>query len=386
MAKQQYIQPSVAVTGDTTGYMNVISTTDGGEMQVVTTGGTINTIAPDRHIVIGNVLVTPGHYKVIPSDYHIDGDLTIEATTGITIGTETIQYEGHVAIAGNVFNCTGTVDIQGGLSLGATTFTVTMPTSGTSGTGGAYDTDAQAFLTAAAITDPTIGGAINTLVLAMKAANIWDKAVAVYPFVGGSADTHKFNLKDPQDTDGAYRMTFSGVGWTHNEFGVQLLGSGISSSYADTHLAYQTAGLTTAHMVVSINDDGSYDAGYDTGSSGGDAGDWALISDYNNNTAYFCAGAGSYLTSAANGVVAVWSGRADGTNRYLDKNATTLNSDTGSVDGSTYSLYLAAVNVGSAVQQVKNRYDFASYGTYLTEEEMTDYYNAITAFNTTLSR
>ncbi len=383
MAKQQYITPSVAVTGDTTGYMNVISTTPGGELQVVTTGGTVNTIAPDRHIVIGDVLVTPGHYKVIPSDYHIDGNLTIEATTGITIGTETIEYEGHVAIAGSVFNCTGTVDIQGGLSLGATTFSVAIPTPEP---GPTYDTDAQAFLTAAAITDETIGGAINTLVLAMKAASIWDKAVAVYPFVGGSASTHKFNLKNPADTDEAYRMTFAGSNWQHTASGVQLSGSLSSADYADTHLAYQTASLTTAHIVLSINDDGTYDAGYDTGSSGGDAGDWALISDYNNNTAYFCAGAGSYLTTTAGSVPAVWSGRANGTNRYLDKDGTTLNSDTGSVDGSTYSLYLAAVNVGSATQQVKNRYDFASYGTYLTEEEMADYYNAITAFNTTLSR
>lgn len=137
MAKQQYITPSIATTGDTTGYMNVISATDGGELQVVTTGGTVNTIAPDRHIVIGDVLVSPGHYKVIPSDYHIDGNLTVEATTGITIGYETIEYAGHVAVAGDLFNCTGVVDLQGGLSVGTTTFkTPSIPTSGTSGTSG----------------------------------------------------------------------------------------------------------------------------------------------------------------------------------------------------------------------------------------------------------
>lgn len=138
MAKQQYITPSIATTGDTTGYMNVISTTPGGELQVVSTGGTVNTIAPDRHIVVGDVLVTPGHYKVIPSDYHIDGNLTIEATTGITIGTEVIEYAGHVAIAGSLLNCTGTIDMKGGLSLGTTTFTTPslIGSSGTSGGGG----------------------------------------------------------------------------------------------------------------------------------------------------------------------------------------------------------------------------------------------------------
>ncbi len=136
MAKQQYITPSIATTGDTTGYMNVISTTPGGEIQTVTTGGTVNTIAPDRHIVIGDVLVSPGHYKVIPSDYHIDGNLTIEANAPITIGSETIEYAGHVAVAGDLFNCTGVVDLQGGLSVGTTTFSVAVPTSGTSGSSG----------------------------------------------------------------------------------------------------------------------------------------------------------------------------------------------------------------------------------------------------------
>ena len=60
-----------------------------------------------------------------------------------------------------------------------------------------YDADAQAFLTAASITDPTISGAINTLVVQMKADNIWTKMKAIYPLVGGTATTHKWNLKNP---------------------------------------------------------------------------------------------------------------------------------------------------------------------------------------------
>ena len=77
--QQQYTTPSIAITGDTTPFMNVQSTTPGGEIQVVTTGGTVNTIIPNRHVVIGDVLVSPGHYTVIPTDYHIDGNLTIES-------------------------------------------------------------------------------------------------------------------------------------------------------------------------------------------------------------------------------------------------------------------------------------------------------------------
>ena len=50
---------------------------------------------------------------------------------------------------------------------------------------------------AAGITDGTQAAAINTLVIRMKADGVWTKMKSVYPFVGGSAASHKFNLKDP---------------------------------------------------------------------------------------------------------------------------------------------------------------------------------------------
>jgi hypothetical protein len=133
MCNQQYLPPAIAVTGDTTGYMNVLSSTPGGELQVVTTGATVNTIGPDRHVVIGDVLVGPGHYKVIPTDYHIDGDLTIEALPPVTIGSETVGYTGYLGVDGYL-NCTGTIDNQGTLFVYGSTGT--SGTSGSSGTGG----------------------------------------------------------------------------------------------------------------------------------------------------------------------------------------------------------------------------------------------------------
>lgn len=92
------------------------------------------------------------------------------------------------------------------------------------------DPDAVAFLTAAGITDPTIEGAINTLVVDMKTAGVWAKMKAVYPFVGGTATTHKWNLKDPRDLDDAFRLTFSG-GWTHSSTGALPNGT---NAYANT--------------------------------------------------------------------------------------------------------------------------------------------------------
>lgn len=90
--------------------------------------------------------------------------------------------------------------------------------------------DAQAFLTAAGITDPTQVNAVNTLVNGLQQDGIWSKMKAVYPFVGGTATTHKYNLKDPRDLDAAFRLAFNG-GWTHNANGIT--GNG-TNTYADT--------------------------------------------------------------------------------------------------------------------------------------------------------
>jgi hypothetical protein len=93
-----------------------------------------------------------------------------------------------------------------------------------------FDTNAQAFITAANITDATQQTAINDLVIGLKADGLWTGITAIYPFVGGTASTHKWNLKDPRDLDVAYRLSFNG-GWTHNSNGIT--GNGINT-YAET--------------------------------------------------------------------------------------------------------------------------------------------------------
>jgi hypothetical protein len=98
------------------------------------------------------------------------------------------------------------------------------------------DPDAQAFITAAGITDPTQQSAINTLVLDLKSNNIWTKMDAIYPMVGGTATTHKFNLKNPADTDAAFRLSFIG-GWTHSANGALPNGT---NAYANTFLNTST--------------------------------------------------------------------------------------------------------------------------------------------------
>lgn len=103
----------------------------------------------------------------------------------------------------------------------------------------AVDSDAEQFISAAAITNQVQKDAILQLVLRLKSTGIWDKMRAIYPFVGGTAAAHKFNLKNPQDTNTAYRLTFYG-GWTHSSNGA--VGNG-TNAYADTFFVASTAPL-----------------------------------------------------------------------------------------------------------------------------------------------
>ena len=61
------------------------------------------------------------------------------------------------------------------------------------------DADVIAFIKATGITDGTEFSAINYLVLDLKNKGLWTKINTLYPFVGGTATTHKYNLKDPRD-------------------------------------------------------------------------------------------------------------------------------------------------------------------------------------------
>jgi hypothetical protein len=92
------------------------------------------------------------------------------------------------------------------------------------------DPDASLFIQVSEITGSTQRGAIVDLIKDLKSNGLWSKMKAIYPFVGGTATTHKWNLKDPRDLDAAFRLTFNG-GWTHSSTGAKPNGT---TGYANT--------------------------------------------------------------------------------------------------------------------------------------------------------
>jgi hypothetical protein len=82
------------------------------------------------------------------------------------------------------------------------------------------------------ITGAGLWTAVNNLVIALKSNGIWNRTSAIYPYVGGTAERHKFNLKNPVNSDAAFRLTFYNS-WTHTGAGATPIST---ISYADTNM------------------------------------------------------------------------------------------------------------------------------------------------------
>ncbi len=254
------------------------------------------------------------------------------------------------------------------------------------GGGGGIDPDAQAFITAAAITDPTQQAAINTLVVDLKGYSVWTKMEALYPMVGGTASQHKFNLKNPLDTDGAFRMTFHG-GVTHSSNGITF----VTNGYADTKW------LPSANSTTSNVSGGAYSRTNLTA-------DYALFGSLDLTFSGVCvfpkASAGNTFFSANNNLSegnanfvtdtrGLFHVNKDSlTVTRLFRNGTSIRTATvGSITPPAFAVYLGARNYAGTTQSYFNgNLAFAFLGDTLTLTEAGNFYTAVQAFQTTLGR
>jgi hypothetical protein len=254
--------------------------------------------------------------------------------------------------------------------------------------GASYDADAQAFITAAGITDATQKSAVNQLVLDLKSANIWTKMKAVYPMVGGTATTCKWNLVNPVDSNAAYRLVFSGGG-TFSSNGYLPNGT---NAYANTFfntLTQSTLNNTHASYYSRTN---SENLGVELSNSNGSGGQLLLalrytslgcISDQYNSTT------GRIIIANANSQGLYITSRTTSAIHKLFKNSAQIGATNTGASGSLQNLniYIGAQNNSGTAGSFSNRQcAFASIGEGLTDAEAANLYTAVQSFNTTLGR
>ena len=251
---------------------------------------------------------------------------------------------------------------------------------------GGYDSDAEAFFTAASITDDTQKSAVNTLVVDLKGYGIWNKCKAIYPIVGGSASSHAVNLKSP----GIFDFTFS-TGWTHGSTGM----TGNGSAYANPSLTPSTS-LTVNNTHLSIYMGTDTAAGNKVEMGVGTGGTLVpimmLLSKYTGTLAYSNAynlSTNQLTVSNTNASGFYVGSRTSSTSHKLYKGSSIIATDTNTNSNTlpTAGIIISALNSnGSIVQYSDRRFQFITIGDGLSDSEESNFYTTVQAYQTTLAR
>lgn len=254
--------------------------------------------------------------------------------------------------------------------------------------GAALDADAKAFLNSAGITDATITQAINTLVVDLKNYGIWTKMKAIYPMVGGTADTHKWNLKDPRNLDAAFRLNFVGT-WTHSSTGALPDGA---TAYANTFLNPATVlgdnSVTMSYYsrTATTSTTNNYAMGATTVSSG-----FVALILRNSVKAFIFTNASTAFEEAVDNTLnsstaGFFVGTQSASDTKLFRNATLLASNSATRGGPRINkiIFIGAENGPASYSSAQCA--FSCIGNWLTDTEAGNLNTAVQAFQTTLGR
>ena len=244
-----------------------------------------------------------------------------------------------------------------------------------------YGTLTTAWIAATGETDLTILGALNTLETDLTTYGLTAKMKALYPMVGGTAGKHSYNFIDTAQ----YQITWNG-GLTHSSTGVLPNGTngwgnmnfplyaigGTGVTPQDNHVSfYSRTNLAGKHDIWLATNSGAY---------------LGIIIKYDvNNNAYY--GNNSTVYNVANSDArGFYTGKSVGTTAKLFRNGSSI--VTGTVSATSYSgsfmnnqgLFLGLNGYGNVECAL------ASIGLGLTDTEAANFYTAVQAFQTTLSR
>ena len=341
----------------------------------------VNTVAPvvSGTAVVGQVLTTTdGTWSNSPTSF------SYQWKRGATnIGTNSSTYTLVSADAGNTSNITCVVTATNAVgSANATSNQIAQ----------ILTIRTSAFLTASAISDATIRGGLNTFDIGLIANSLDTKMKALYPFVGGTASTHKFNFMDAADTNAAYRLQFLGS-WTHSSTGA--LPNFGTNAYANTFLNPTTS--LTSSLGLSYYSRTNANTALDQVDIGAITG----LNYFYLTTQYNVTGlVNRFFGRCTNSTVAINTANADargyyylgktgnGANLFKSfKNGVVQDTQTGAGVNPNNTVYVgAANNSGSAAFYTNRECAFATISDGLTDAEATNCYTLVQQFQTTLGR
>ena len=214
--------------------------------------------------------------------------------------------------------------------------------------------------------------ALVTLINDLNNYGIWTKMKAIYPMVGASAAACAQNLKSSSFTG-----TFTATGWTFASNGITTSGL---PAYMDTGLnASGNLTASNAHLSVYVN----------VLSGAGDRinGTYPgiFIDQFSGTSIYYGVGSENTASNAVNNLGLIQVNALS--NLGIFRNGVNLQSKATGGTLPSRTLFLGASNGGSGGQFYWNgRMSFSSIGDGLTDTQAGNFYTAVQAFQTTLSR
>ena len=246
--------------------------------------------------------------------------------------------------------------------------------------GGGYTARTTAFATATGITDVTILGALNTFDLGLISNSLDTKMKAVYPFVGTTSTTQKYNFMDSRDLDVAFRLSFIGGG-TFSSNGYQLNGT---NAYANTFLTPSTSlSLDSIHSSVYSRTNNILNT-FDITTAPNYT--FLLGINFDGNT-YFKVNQSTYSSiSTTDSLGLRIINRTSSTTEKLYKNNSLALSSSKTSASLPNTPILLGYTEGLGVTWSNRQYSFMSIGSGLTDGEAVIFYNLVQNMQTTLAR
>ena len=260
--------------------------------------------------------------------------------------------------------------------------------SASSGQVSGYDADAAAYFTAASITDTTEKDAVDQLVKDLKGTgnttndtDVWSDMDTIYPVSPTSLAAAAFNLKDPT----AYEITWYNSP-THATTGIT---GNSTSMYGDTGWNLATNGdvnnFGLTYSGAYVNGDHAMGVVDSTSSPAA----YFMIRNVSNKK-HFYAGEGGTSANSSTTARNIFTGvrdAADNRQPYLNGVAGTPNTTTDTAALPSLNMFLLCRNVnGAAASFFAGEIDFWAIHKGLTANQAQDLYDAITTYNTALSR
>jgi len=246
------------------------------------------------------------------------------------------------------------------------------------------DGDAARFLQVTGVTGQNEVFALNNLVQKLKYANLWTRYQIIYPFLGTTSTTQKFNLKNPLDTNAAYRIsfvnggTFNASGYTSdgvNDYGnTNLIGTSMGAGLNNFSVSYYIKDNTTT---------GVFDMGTRNNTF------W-LSSVFRNASGQFTTRAFNNTASAlthsyTTGLATI--SRAAAANYIHAVNNTSATATQTSTGRPAYNLVIGAYNdFGNVGLFAGRNYQFFSVGNSITLAEHTTLWNIVAEYQSNLNR